>query len=106
MNRDDPQYKGKTADLPFPLRTQKFKVVANLSSKSTKNLIGYCRYIVAELPDAMKIASIKMSTFKAGEFYGYLPKISLGNEIAVWKHIKYVVHEALELYPETLKEDI
>ena len=38
-------------------------------------------------------------------FKGYLPMISLENEVAAWSHISKVVDKALAKYPTTMEED-
>ena len=45
--------------------------------------------------DTKKIADIKLNNFYPGKFNGYLPKISLNNEVAAWNHIEKVVNVAL-----------
>ena len=38
-------------------------------------------------------------------FPGYLPPVSLENEVEAWDHIADIADDALDLYPSTLKED-
>ena len=38
-------------------------------------------------------------------FRGYLPPISIENEVAAWKHIKKVSIESLKEYKTTIKQD-
>ena len=37
---------------------------------------------------------------------GYLPKISLSNEIATWKFIEEVIEKAMDKYSTSLQEDL
>ena len=92
-----PHYKAKQAILKTNHRKYKFDVSPNFGNKTTCQMFAYVRYLVLDSPELDQIELDKQIDLKnlfkpenrslIPNFNGFLPPLSLSNEIDSWQYL-------------------
>jgi hypothetical protein len=103
---------------------QVFKITQNLFEQGTQNFLGFCRYASSLSEEVDSINELKMKAIKeykemkesnSGQnkkiqppaiIKGYIPAISLQNELSAWKLVQNIIQTQIKRYPTTLSEDL
>ena len=114
----DPYFSFKKALVGDNWHVQHFGVEMNLGVDTMRRFIQFARFVafnenVEHLVEAKKQAEEAFlasnpnatSTTAVDAFRGFLPIVSVQNEIAAWKLISDMVDKSLAKYPTTLDQD-